>query len=121
MAIFSKFTAPVKNTITAAVQKPSLKTIAAAALLATPIGLVGTVAVANSSQIKNTLASASAGIKNNTKVVATAVGTTVKKVETKVISGVKTADKAVSSVWSGMMMPLMVVGGLGVAFMLLRK
>ena len=117
----SKVTAPVKNTLTAAVQKPSLKTIGAAMLLATPVGLVGTIAVGNSPALKNTLAAVSAEVKKDANVVSTKAVSTVKKAETVVVTGAKKVSKVAGGVFDKLMMPLMIVGGLGLAMMFLRK
>ena len=117
----SKVTAPVKNTLTAAVQKPSLKTVGAAMLLATPVGLVGTIAVGNSPALKNTLAAVSAEVKKDANVVSTKAVSTVKKAETVVVAGAKKASSVAGGIMDKLMMPLMIVGGLGLAMMFLRK
>ena len=117
----SKVTAPVKNTLTAAVQKPSLKTVGAAMLLATPVGLVGTIAVGNSPALKNTLAAVSHEVKHSANVVSTKAVSTVKKAETVVVTGAKKVSKVAGGVFDKLMMPLMIAGGLGLAMMFLRK
>ena len=105
-----------KTTLTNVVQKPSLKSIAAAALLVTPVGLAATVAYDNKDAIKSTLGHAAVVVKEEAKV----VGDTVKK---DVVSVAKVAEKGVKSVAGGMqnMMYMgMAAGGIVLLIMILK-
>ena len=115
-----KIAAPIKNTLKTAAQKPSLKTVAAAALLVTPVGAVATIALANQGEIKNTLASVSGEVKEKTAVIGTKTVEVAKKTETVAVAGAKKASSVAGGIFDKLMLPLMVVGGLGL-FMFLRK
>ena len=105
--------APIKNTLQAAVTKPSLKTVAAAALMATPVGLVGTLAVGNKEAIKSTLHSVAIEVKKDALV----VGSTVKKGGEVVI---KTAEKGAKAVTAGFTNMLYIGGACLVGLVILK-
>ena len=105
-----------KTTLTNAVQKPSLKTIAGAAVLFTPIGLAGTIAYQNKTEIKSTLGHAAVVVKEEAKVVGD-------KIEKVAVAGVHVAQKGVKSVTSGlsnMMYMGMAAGGIVLLIMVLK-
>jgi hypothetical protein len=113
---------PSASTLTAAVKKPSLATIApvvAGALMLTPAGLVAggaVMAVEHKDAIKTTLGKAVTEVKKDTKV---AVST----VEKVAVSGAKVVEKGAKSVVSGMenfMFMGLAVGGIVVLMMILK-
>ena len=104
----------VKNTLHNAVEKPSLKNIAAAAIMVTPLGLAGTLAVANKDAIKSTLHSVGSEVKKDAKVVGSTiakevkhdvkvVGSTVKQGGEIAIKGAKKAGSVVTSGFTNML------------------
>lgn len=111
-----------KTTLTKAVTKPSLATIApvmAGALLLTPVGLgvAGVVvAVEHKDAIKSTLGKAVTEVKKDTKVVAS----TVEKVAVKGAHVVEKGAKSVVSGMQNMMYMGMAVGGIVVLMMILK-
>jgi hypothetical protein len=111
-----------KNTLTTAVKKPSLATIApvvAGALMLTPAGLAvggAKMAIEHKDAIKTTLRSAAHEIKKDVKVV-------VSTVEKGAVTGAKVVGKGVKSVGSGLTNMLYIgagVGGLVVLMMILK-
>jgi hypothetical protein len=105
-----------KTTLTNVVQKPSLKTIAGAALLFTPVGLAATVAYDNKDALKSTLGHAAVVVKEKAEVVGD-------KVERGVVAGVHVVEKGAKSVTSGlsnMMYMGMAAGGIVVLIMILK-
>ena len=93
------FTRTNQINFTRCCNKPSLKTVAAVALIATPVGLAGTLAVGNKDAIKSTLHTVGTEVKTDALV----VGSTVKKGGEIAIKGVKKGAKAVTSEFNNML------------------
>ena len=117
-----KINVKLPSTISAAVKaKPSLAAVVGVAAILSPVGAVaalGAYEVAkHPDQVKSTLSHAADSVKAAAPVVASTIG------HAAVVAG-KGAKSAVGAVGSGLttlMMPLMVVGGLAVAMMILKK
>ncbi len=112
----------VKTTLTKAIEKPSLATIApvmAGALMLTPAGLAvggAVLAVEHKDAIKSTLGKAVTEVKKDTK----AVVTTVEHVAVKGAHVVEKGAKSVASGMQNMMYMGMAVGGIVVLMMILK-
>ena len=117
-----KINVSLPSSLSAAVKaKPSLVAMVGAAALLSPVGAVVGLgayeAIKHPDEVKSTLGHAADAVKAAAPVVASTI-------EKGAVAAGKGAKEAVGAVGSGLttlMMPLMVVGGLAVAMMILKK
>ena len=117
-----KINVSLPSSLSAAVKaKPSLIAMVGAAAVLSPVGAVVGLgayeAIKHPDQVKSTLSHAADSVKAAAPVVASTIG----HAAVEVGKGAKSAVGAVGSGLTTLMMPLMVVGGLAVAMMILKK
>ena len=104
---------PVKSTLHTAIAKPNIHNVAAAAIMVTPLGMAGTLAVGNKDAIKSTLHTAGTTVKNDSKI----IGTSTLSASKTVAHG---AGKAAHSVASGFTHMLYMGGAALVGIIILK-
>lgn len=104
------------TTLQTAIAKPSLTSIAKAAVMVTPLGFIATEVIDHRADIKSTLAPLAKEIKKD----AIVVGNEAKKGATTIEKGVVSGVKSVASGMENMMYIAMGVGGLVVLMMVLK-
>ena len=115
-SLTSVATAAHSTTLQTAIAKPSLLTVAKAAVMVTPLGFAATEIIDHKTEIKSTLAPIMKEVKKD----ATVVGNGVKQGATTLEKGAVSTVKSVASGMENMMYMAMGVGGIVVLMMILK-
>jgi hypothetical protein len=100
----------IPSTLTKVVKKQSLEKYMPALAIVAPVGVLAYQVIEHPDKVKSTLASAAKEVKKAAPVVASTIG-----------KAGKAVGGAASAGFNAIMMPLMLVGGLVVAIMVLKK
>lgn len=98
------------STLSKGIEKPNLAKLVPALAVISPVGFVAYEIAKNPDKVKSTLGDIGEGVKKAAPVVATTIG-----------KGAHAVAGVASAGFNTIMMPLMVVGGLVVAMMVLKK
>ena len=107
---FSLPKSKLPSTLAKLVEKPNLAKLVPALAVISPVGFVAYQVAANPDKVKSTLGDIAEGAKKAAPVVASTIG-----------KGAHAVAGVASSGFNAIMMPLMVVGGLVLAIMVLKK